>query len=284
MGTFADLRKRWEDAKKKAPDEKLAKKNFSKGLGPVLSDLDTAVSDLAAARHKAKYNPEKILLLSPKVVSLCSKAKAIASDYGAFALKQKWTPVASTAASIESALLTHATTEAKEWRPTKEYIDLWKRVTLEMALSSAGLEDAKTADDLRKILDKKTKDINAARGSDKAIKDEIDRITSTWPRGDVAYRGDEIAKEVAWGLSHPDSLEDAKKTVQKKMTLLLQRKKDHEARLKELKDYVKKPEVQNSNWKSHGQQLVTSGDDYLRQFSAALAKGAAEMVKLPKAT
>jgi hypothetical protein len=284
VGTFADLHKRWEDAKKKAPDPKLAKKTFTKGLGPVLSDLDTAVSDLSAARHKAKYNPEKILLLSPKVVSLCTKAKAIASEYGSFAQKQKWGPVASAASAIETTLLTHATTEAKEWRPTKEYIDLWKRVTLEMALSAAGLEDAKTADDLRKILEKKTKDINAARGSDKAIKDEIDRITSTWPKGDVEYRGDDIAKEVAYALKNPDSAKDAAKSVQRQMTALLARKKDLEARLKELKDYLKKPEVQASNWKSHGQQTVLQGDDSLRQYNAALAKGAVEMVKLPKAT
>lgn len=284
MGTFADLHKRWEDAKKKAPDAKLAKKTFTKGLGPVLDDLDAAVSDLSAARHKAKYNPEKIALLSPKVVSLCTKAKAIASDYGDFALKQKWGPLATAASAIETTVTTHAATEAKEWRPTKEYIDLWKRVTLEMALSAAGLEDAKTADDLRKILDKKTRDINAVRGTDKSIKAEIDRITSTWPRGDVAYRGDEIATEVAWGLKDPENLKNATKTVQQKMTLLLQRKKDLEARLKELKDYVKKPEVQNSNWKSLGQQLVTSGEGYLQQFNAALLKGAAEMAKLPKAT
>lgn len=284
MGTFVELRKKWEEAKKKAPDQALAKKTFSKGMGPVLTELDGVAKDLSAARHKPNFNPEKIVVLSPRVVKLCTTGKAIASEYGAFANKQKWTSVASAASAVESTLTNHAATEAKEWRPTKEYIDLWKRVVLEMALSAAGLEDSTTAEDLRRILEKKTKDINAARGDVKAIKDEIDRFNNFLPKGDVEYRGDDVAKAVAYALKNPGkegdkSADEARQSLKR----LVERRNELDGRLKELKALVKKPEVQNSSSKAAGQQAVVKGEDFLKQFTAAALKGATAVAKLPKA-
>ena len=52
--------------------------------------------------------------------------------------------------------------------------------------------------------------------------------------------------------------------------------------LKALKDYVKKPEVQNSTWKKLGDDNVKAGEAYLKSYSDMVAKCIPVMAKLPK--
>lgn len=158
-------------------------------------------------------------------------------------------------------------------------------MVLETALSAAGLEDAKTADDLRKILDQKTKEIGAARTGDNAIKDEIDRFGNYLPKGDVEYRGEDIAEAVAYALKNPGKEGDkSAELARQSLKRLVERRKELDDRLRTFRDFVKRPEVQNSSWKSMGQQAMLKGEDFLKQFTAATVKGATEVAKLPKAT
>jgi len=52
--------------------------------------------------------------------------------------------------------------------------------------------------------------------------------------------------------------------------------------LKALKEYVKKPEVQNSAWKKLGDDNVKAGEAYLKSYSDMVAKCIPVMAKLPK--
>src|SRR5690242_1741367 len=177
MGKFADLHKLWEEAKKKAPDKELAKKTFKKNLGPLLDELESNAKDLLEAR-KTKFHPENILLRSAKAEELCGKAVKVAAEYEAFAKERKWSVVESAVSKVKTDVKAHGALEAKEWRPDAEYIKLWKYVTLEMALSAAGLEDARTAEDLRKLMNEKTKGINTARQNERAPKENIEKLST----------------------------------------------------------------------------------------------------------
>lgn len=283
MGTFADFRKTWDEAKKKAPDAALAKKTFSKGMGPVLTDLDSAAKELATARGKAGWNPETIVVLSPKVIALCDKAKVIADEYEKAALKQKWKDLTQLAAKISAALATRGSTETKEWRPTKEYILLWRRATLELALSAAGLADAQTAEDLRKLLEAKTATINKDRGGEQAMRDQLARLTRGWPTVDsVTSEATWIAGKVAIVLKTP-TLTGAADEARKRLATIVARKQAFEPQLKELKTFAAKSEVQKSPVKSQADQAVKDGDAILKAYTETITKAAAVIAKLPKA-
>jgi len=312
MGKFADLHKRWADAKKKLSDadgnkelakknKDLIKKNFAKGLGPILDDLEVATKDLLEAR-KTKFNPEKIVLLSPKVQTLCGEAENVATEYEKSCRKQNWSEAAVVASKIANEAHAHKELEAKEWRPDKEYINLWRYATLEMALSAAGLEDAKTAEDLRKLLEKKNKDINATKKDDKALKENIEKLSTVWLKGaageDYLKRmADSLAQGVARALAlanpAPDKPQEAdapaklKKlvpSVQNTFNGLVANKDRIDRDLKALKIYVKKPEVQNSAWKQLGDDNVKTGEDYLKWYTATVNKCTPDIARLPKVT
>jgi hypothetical protein len=302
MGKFAELHKRWAAAKKDAPDQKIARKTFSKGLGPILDDLETAANDLLNARGSKAFNPEKIAELSPKVDALCAKAAKIAAEYDAAAKKLGWGDVKSAAFKLTSEIEAHARLEAKEWRPDKEYVALWKYVTLEMALSAAGLEDARTAEDLRKLMEKKNKDINSGKKDETEIKTTIERLSSLWIKGVAGkdYANEKAASiekavKMAWEIASPssgqppayDAPEKLKKlvpTIQSSFNLLQNSKEQIDERLKALQAYVKKPEVQSSAFKKLGEDNVTTGESYRQWYTAALTKCRPEIARLPKLT
>jgi len=301
MGKFAVLHKRWADAKKDAPDPKLANKTFSKGLGPILDDLETTVNDLLDARRTKDFNPDKISQLSPKVEALCAKAAKVATDYKTAAGKLGWGDIKIAALKVSNEVEEHARLEAKEWRPDKEYIALWKYVTLEMALSAAGLEDARTAEDLRKFLEKKNKDINAGKKDETEIKENIEKL-AFWHKGfsgenHVKDKTDSIAKAVAmaWVIASPpsgappaydapDKLKKLVPTIQSPFDALLLNKNRIDEDLKALKIYVKKPEVQNSAYKKLGEDNVKTGEDYQKWYTAGVDKCRLEIASLPKLT
>ncbi len=283
MGTFADFRKSWDEAKKKAPDAALAKKTFSKGMGPVLTDLDGAAKELATARAKAGWNPETIAVLSPKVIALCDKAKVVADEYEKAALKQKWKDLVQLAGKIGTTLAARADTETKEWRPTKDYILLWRRATLELALSAAGLADAQTAEDLRKLLAGKTAAVNKDRGGEKEMRDKIATLTRTWPTVEgVTSEGPWIAGKVAIALKTP-SLTGAADEARKRLATMVARKQAFEPQLKELKTFAAKSEVQKSPVKAQADQAGKNGDAILKAYTETITKAAAVTAKLPKA-
>jgi hypothetical protein len=283
MGTFADFRKTWDEAKKKAPDPALAKKTFSKGMGPVLTELDGACKDLATARGKSGWNPETIAVLSPKVIALSDKAKVIADEYEKAALKNKWKDLVQLAGKIGIALAARSDTETKEWRPTKDYILLWRRATLELALSAAGLADAQTAEDLRKLLADKTATVNKDRGTEKDMRDRIATLTRTWPTVDgVTSEVPWIAGKVAIVLKTP-TLTGAADEARKRLVTIVARKQAFEPQLKELKTFAAKPEVQKGPVKSQADQAVKDGDAILKAYTETITKAAAVVAKLPKA-
>src|SRR4029077_12562426 len=108
----------------------------------LLDELDETAKSLFEAR-KTRFNPENILLRSAKVEELCGKAAKVAVEYEAFAEQRDWAAIKTAASKIKTDVKAHWALETKEWRPDAEYIKLWKYVTLEMALSAAGLEDAR---------------------------------------------------------------------------------------------------------------------------------------------
>lgn len=298
MGKFADLHKLWEEAKKKAPDKELAKKTFKKNLGPLLDELEEAAKSLFEAR-KTKFNPENILLRSAKVEDLCGKAAKVATEYEAFSKGQKWTTVENAASKIKTDVKAHGALEAKEWRPDAEYIKLWKYVTLEMALSAAGLEDARTAEDLRKLMNEKTKDINAARQNDRAPKENIEKLSTQWlharSEDNMTRQPAKLAEAVAKAveLANPPTDKPQRPDAATQLNQLVASLQDTfksfvairgeiDKDLKALKDYVKKPEVQNSAWKKLGDDNVKAGEAYLKSYSDMVAKCIPVMAKLPK--
>jgi len=281
MGTFADFRKTWDEAKKKAPDAALAKKTFSKGMGPVLTDLDGAAKELATARSKAGWNPETIAVLSPKVIALSDKAKAIADEYEKTALKQKWSALSQLASKIGVALAARGSTETKEWRPTKEYILLWRRATLELALSAAGLADAQTAEDLRKLLEAKTTSINKDRGGEKDMRDKIAALTRGWPTADgVTAEATWIAGKVAMALKTP-TLTGPADDARGRLKTMAARKQTFGLQLKDLKAFAAKSEVQKGPVKSQADQAVKDGDAILKAYTETITKAAVAVAKLP---
>ena len=301
MGTFATLHKNWADAKKKVPDQKLAKKIFSKGLGPVLDDLEQTINDLLDAR-RSKFNPEQISKLSPKVQALCQKVAKIATEYKKLAGTNDWAEAKSAAIKIVNEATAHEAEEAKEWMPDKEYMALWRYVTLEMALSATGLEDAKTAEDLRKLLEKKNKGITSAKKDERELKETIEKLSRVWLKG---ANGEDYLKRMADGIAQgvvlatalanpapgspqdpnaPDKLKKLVPSVQKTFDLIVLNLDRIDRDLKELKSYVKKPEVQNSSWNKLGDDNVKTGEDYLKWYTATVNKCRPEVARLPKVT
>lgn len=298
MGKFADLHKLWEDAKKKAPDKELAKKTFKKNLGPMLDELEETAKSLFEAR-KTKFNPENILLRSAKVEDLCGKATKVAAEYETFAAGKKWTALETAASKVKTDVKAHLALELKEWRPDGEYIKLWKYVTLEMALSAAGLEDARTAEDLRKLMNEKTKGINTAIQNDRAPKENIEKLSRQWLNArseDNMSRqptklAEAVAKAIALATPSADQpqkadavtqLNQSVASIQDTFKSYVAIKGEIDKDLKALKDYVKKPEVQNGTWKKLGDDNVKAGEAYLKSYSDMVTKCVPIMTKLPK--
>src|SRR5882724_2223317 len=128
MGKFADMHKRWTTQKKELSEvtnkdiakknKDVIKKNFTKDLGPKLDELEEAANSVLEAR-KTKFNPEKIVLLSPKIEALCGEVSKIATGYVVVCKKQDWTEAAGVVRKISSEAEAHGALEAKEWRPDK---------------------------------------------------------------------------------------------------------------------------------------------------------------------
>jgi hypothetical protein len=288
--------------KKEGADQTVAKKKFSKGLGPLLDELHATANNLLDARRTKQFNPEKIASLSPKVQEMCTNVVKIAGEYETAAKELKWNELTKAAVKIKEAAVKHQSAEAAEWRPDQEYINLWKYVTLKMALSAAGLENARTAEDLRKFLEKKNQDINASRDTNPEPRRNIERLSYVWlsreSSGDALKNtADNITKGVtkALALANPapgtdsDGFDKELKrlvpAIQNKFKIFVLTKTRLDDDLKELKDYVKKPEVANSAaWKKLGDDNVRQGENYQKLFTALIDKCKPEIARLPKVT
>ena len=270
MGMWVDHRKKWEAAKKKAPDSGRAKKLFSKGLGPLLTEFDGLATRLGAARSTKEWHPENILSLSPK------------------ATKAGWNDVANAASRIEQDLDKWLTIEPQQWKPTKEYLVLWRRVTVEMALSAAGLSEAKTADDLQKILDKKNAEITKERREDQALKTQLDNYDQALRRLDPAGAddaADKVKEKVQRVLKDPVNLAGVGQKAREDTTHMVGSAK----RLRDLATQIQKfagsaDVKQDAAAKSRAEALLKKAKEHLTGHIAAITTANASLAQLPPGT
>ena len=288
MGMWVDHRKKWEAAKKKAPDSGRAKKLFSKGLGPLLTEFDGLATRLGAARSTKEWHPENILSLSPKATKVGTEAHKIVKDYGSAATKAGWNDVANAASRIEQDLDKWLTIEPQQWKPTKEYLVLWRRVTVEMALSAAGLSEAKTADDLQKILDKKNAEITKERREDQALKTQLDNYDQALRRLDPAGAddaADKVKEKVQRVLKDPVNLAGVGQKAREDMTHMVGSAK----RLRDLATQIQKfagsaDVKQDAAAKSRAEALLKKAKEHLTGHIAAITTANASLAQLPPGT
>jgi hypothetical protein len=287
MGTFTDLHKSWEGVKKKIPekDRKLATKTFSKGLGPLLDEFDGVAQRLAAVRTKEDWNPEKILLLSPKAVTLGEKAVEVALAYKAAAGKSGWKDAETVAQRIRLDLGKWLTIESQQWKPTKEYIDLWRRVTLELSLSAAGLADAKTADDLRKLLDAKTGAINQQRRDDSGLDATYDKLRQALTLNSVESAANDLKvvdDTVERLLKDPVTLASLATKARDEAARTTKHAQAAKALVAQIRDFAAKDEVKkHRTMKGRAEALLKDSLVALRTYNETVLKVAATLARLP---
>lgn len=285
---FAARRKEWEKAKSALDDQKLAKKTFAKGLGPTLTELDDQCVSLAKARSKAGWNPEKIVVHSAKVTALVAKAKPVAEAYRKACQVQKWNDAWKVAQSICSDLDERGKIEAAEWQPDAEYIKLWRYATVQMALTASGLADARTADELRKQLNQKAKNVNDQRGNDAEVKRQLDDIDKygggrldTDPKVPAGIVLDRIKrfKET----KEPEQAQGFADAARDELARFAKSVKRVADRVDKLKALAATPEAKASTLKSQIDDQIKAGEKLKKDYADAYAACAQAVAKLPKA-
>jgi hypothetical protein len=147
------------------------KADVLQGLGPLLTEFDGLATDLGTARSKKGWQPENIKDLSPKATKVGKKAYAVACDYRAASGKAGWDDMAQAALRIEADLGRWLEIEPKHAVAS----NLLGEVLLAQRQPERARErfaSAKTADDLRKLMQKKGDKIN----DDQALLAQLDKF------------------------------------------------------------------------------------------------------------
>ena len=281
MGMWADHRKKWEDAKKKAPDVKRAKQMYSKGLGPLLTEFDGLATDLGTARSKKGWQPENIKDLSPKATKVGNKAYAVVCDYRAASGKAGWDDMAQAALRIEADLRRWLEIEPKQWKPTDEYLDLWRLAALQTALSAAGLADAKTADDLRKLMQKKGDKID----DDQALLAQLDKFDLALRQINSAAANDEadvVKGKVDRVLKDPAHLAGVAQQAREDVVKMVKGAKRLVDLRTEIQNFAKTNDVkQSAAAKTRAEALLKQAQKHLTVYTAACVKANGLLATLP---
>lgn len=281
---FAARRKQWERAKAGVADPKLAKKTFSKGLGPLLTELEDACVSIAKARSKSGWNPEKIVEHSAKVSALVAKAKPVAESYRKTCQQQQWNDAWTLARDIEHELDQRGQIEAAEWQPDAEYIKLWRYATLQMALTAAGLADARSADDLRKLLNQKAKDVNAARGNDAEVKRQFDPLARSLGTTDPKLHTASVLDRVKLSLQAKSPKDAAlfRGSAQEQLDHFAKSTKRYADDVDKLKTLSATPEAKASSLKGTIADTLKRAEANRKALADAYAACAQAVAKLPK--